>query len=548
MAADHAAWGQGGEVRTEAVPSRRRKVEKMEEVRQKFRETIEQFHMLRQGDRVVAAVSGGADSVCLLALLCGQRRELGIEVRAIHVHHGLRGAEADRDAEFVRQLCGRLQVPFLLRQVDVRSFARTEKLSEEEAGRLLRYRAFEEYAQAWEREMEAGGAAPRERLPGRPPGGAGMGRSGASMDRSGPGMGRSGASMGRSGPEPAGVKIAVAHQVDDQAETILHNLCRGSGLKGLGGMRPVRGRIIRPLIGLSREEILEWLTGQGLTFCEDSTNHTDHYTRNRIRRQLMPMLVEQVNPKAAENILRMGRLAAQADDYLSAQAREWAEKYVGGQEGRALIPAEEFSSLPEILRSYVVFRVMAGVSGRARDLTSGHVDQVLRLFRQPAGRSQDLPYGIRAVREYEGVVLHRPEAPPRRPQARAVFRCFSYKKGTEIPKNQYTKWFDCGKIKGTPVVRSRQTGDYITLADGKTKTIRRFMIDEKIPREERDSIQLLADGSHILWIVGYRISEYYKIGPDTVQVLEVRMESSAREDSDSETIKEDENGGKDHGR
>ena len=122
----------------------------MEDVRRKFRETIEQYHMLRQGGRVVAAVSGGADSVCLLALLCGLRGELGIQVRAVHVHHGLRGAEADRDAEFARQLCERFEVPFVLRRVDVREFARAEKLSEEEAGRLLRYRAFEECAAAWE--------------------------------------------------------------------------------------------------------------------------------------------------------------------------------------------------------------------------------------------------------------------------------------------------------------------------------------------------------------------------------------------------------------
>ncbi len=516
----------------------------MDEVRQKFLETIEQFHMLRQGGRVVAAVSGGADSVCLLALLCGLRRDMGIEVRAIHVHHGLRGAEADRDAEFVRQLCGRLKVPFLLRQVDVRGFARAEKLSEEEAGRLLRYRAFEAYAQEWERGDPLGDGIDEDGMPGTGAAGrAGMDeaeRTGA--DEAGiPGTGDAGESGidqdGPPGMETRQVRIAVAHQLDDQAETILHNLCRGSGLKGLGGMRPVRGRVIRPLIAVTREEIMEWLASRKLSFCEDSTNQTDFYTRNRIRRQLMPMLKEQVNPGAAESILRMGRLASQADDYLSAQAQEWAGRFVREEEGRALIPAEQFDGLPEILRSYVIYQVMASVGGRTRDLTSGHVDQVLRLFGMPAGHSQNLPYSVRAVREYEGVVLHRPEALSRRPQAEAVFRYFSYKKGTEIPKNQYTKWFDCGKIKGMPVVRSRQTGDYITLVDGRTKTVRRFMIDEKIPREERDSIQLLADGSHILWIVGYRISEYYKIGPDTVRVLEVRMESPDPENPASDAIK-----------
>lgn len=502
----------------------------MEYVQRKFLETIEQYHMLRQGGRVVAAVSGGADSVCLLALLCGLRGELGIQVRAVHVHHGLRGDEADRDAEFVRQLCEGFKVPFALRRVDVREFARAKKLSEEEAGRLLRYRVFEECAGAWERgawaewadEGTIGPEGARE---------AGGGNAWLKADRA-----------------VDGVRIAVAHHGDDQAETILHNLCRGSGLKGLGGMRPVRGRIIRPLIAVSRKEILEWLAANGLSFCQDSTNDTDHYTRNRIRRQLIPMLQEQVNPGAVESILRVGRLAGQADDYLSGQAREWTGHHVREENGRILVPGEAFERLPEILRAYVIFQVMTRVGGRAKDLTSGHVDQVMGLFGMQAGRSQDLPYGIRAVREYEGVVIGRRETASGQPRTKAVFRYFSYKKGTEIPKNQYTKWFDCGKIKGTPVVRSRQSGDYITLADGRTKTVRRFMIDEKIPREKRDSVLLLADGSHILWIVGYRISEYYKVGPDTVRVMEVRMGAPARDDPASDVIKEDENGGKDHGR
>ena len=502
----------------------------MEYVQRKFLETIEQYHMLRQGGRVVAAVSGGADSVCLLALLCGLRGELGIQVRAVHVHHGLRGAEADRDAAFVRQLCEGFKVPFALRRVDVREFARAKKLSEEEAGRLLRYRVFEECAGAWERGAWAEWAVEGTIGP-EGAGEAGGGNAWLKADRA-----------------ADGVRIAVAHHGDDQAETILHNLCRGSGLKGLGGMRPVRGRIIRPLIAVSRKEILEWLAANGLSFCQDSTNDTDHYTRNRIRRQLIPMLQEQVNPGAVESILRVGRLAGQADDYLSGQAREWTGHHVREENGGILVPGEAFERLPEILRAYVIFQVMTRVGGRAKDLTSGHVDQVMGLFGMQAGRSQDLPYGIRAVREYEGVVIGRRETASGQPRTEAVFRYFSYKKGTEIPKNQYTKWFDCGKIKGTPVVRSRQSGDYITLADGRTKTVRRFMIDEKIPREKRDSVLLLADGSHILWIVGYRISEYYKVGPDTVRVMEVRMGAPARDDPASDVIKEDENGGKDHGR
>ena len=470
----------------------------MEEVRQRFIKAIDEFHMLRTGGRVVAAVSGGADSVCLLALLCGLRQERKIQVRALHVHHGLRGPEADRDAAFVRELCGRLNVPVQVRYVDVRAYAAENRLSEEEAGRTLRYRELEKCATEWEMEVGLGMDEPEAPL--------------------------------------SPVRIGVAHHGDDQAETILHNLCRGSGLRGLGGMQPVRDRIIRPLLAVSRSEILEWLSAQGLSYCEDSTNRSDCYTRNRIRQQLIPMLREQVNPGAVDSILRMGRLASQADSYLASQAGAWVSEHVKTEDGRYVIPDGEFLSLPEILKTYSVFQIMESVGGCARDLTAGHVDQVLRLFHMAVGHSQDLPYGIRAVREYGSVVLFRgqnqnqvqnhahAQGQPENPQVRVDFACFSYKKGTEIPKNQYTKWFDCGKIKGMPVVRSRQTGDYITLADGRKKTVRRFMIDEKIPREQRDSVPLLADGSHVMWIIGYRISEYYKIGPDTVRVLEAHAQ------------------------
>ena len=470
----------------------------MEEVRQRFIKAIDEFHMLRTGGRVVAAVSGGADSVCLLALLCGLRQERKIQVRALHVHHGLRGPEADRDAAFVRELCGRLNVPVQVRYVDVRAYAAENRLSEEEAGRTLRYRELEKCATEWEMEVGLGMDEPEAPL--------------------------------------SPVRIGVAHHGDGQAETILHNLCRGSGLRGLGGMQPVRDRIIRPLLAVSRSEILEWLSAQGLSYCEDSTNRSDCYTRNRIRQQLIPMLREQVNPGAVDSILRMGRLASQADSYLASQAGAWVSEHVKTEDGRYVIPDGEFLSLPEILKTYSVFQIMESVGGCARDLTAGHVDQVLRLFHMAVGHSQDLPYGIRAVREYGSVVLFRgqnqnqdqnhahAQGQPENPQVRVDFACFSYKKGTEIPKNQYTKWFDCGKIKGMPVVRSRQTGDYITLADGRKKTVRRFMIDEKIPREQRDSVPLLADGSHVMWIIGYRISEYYKIGPDTVRVLEAHAQ------------------------
>ncbi len=514
----------------------------MDGTEQKFFKFIEQFHMLQPGDRVIAAVSGGADSVCLLTLLCGLEKRWNLSLRTVHVHHGLRGGEADRDAAYVERLCRTLGVPVKVARVDVRRYAGEQGLSEEEAGRILRYEVLEREAEAWEAEAETAVEPGEEAEPG-----VALGAEAEPVR----------ALEGYLNPETARpalhrpVKIAVAHHGDDQAETILHNLCRGSGLAGLGGMQPVNGRIIRPLLAMGRQDILSWLESRNLEFCEDSTNLSDHYTRNRIRGQLIPLIESQVNAGAADNILRMGRIAAQADAYLRDQATEWIQIHVtrlgeagnvrrqDGRPLRILIPAEQFQAQADILRSYTIYLLLCEAAGRARDLTAVHVDQVMELFGKPVGRRISLPYKISAVRSYEGVALERgnlQEQGAVQPQSgekdlfQAAITCFSYKKGMEIPKNQYTKWFDCGKIKGTPVVRNRETGDYITLADGSRKTIRRFMIDEKIPKEQRNQISLLADGNHIMWIIGYRISEYYKIGPDTTRVLQASLQEAGPEE------------------
>lgn len=318
------------------------------------------------------------------------------------------------------------------------------------------------------------------------------------------------------------MKIAVAHHSGDQVETILHNLFRGSGLFGMKGIVYRRGRIIRPLLDVDRDCILKWLADHDLPYVQDSTNDTLHYTRNRIRNQLLPEIEQYVNRGAAGNILRLGRLAAQADEYLESQAAAWIKAHVRKKPG-AYIPAEAFLQEPEILRSYVVMSLLKELGGASRDLGLVHVSRVMELAGRAVGKQVDLPYGLSAIREYEGIWMGRgdPAAEEEWGDLPIVdMEVFSRKKGMEFPKNVYTKWFDCDKIKGTPVVRTRRPGDFIVLSDNNHKALNRFMIDEKIPRQMRDKIPLLADGSHVMWIIGYRISEYYKIGPDTVRVLQ----------------------------
>ena len=443
---------------------------------------IRRNRLFAPGDRVIVALSGGADSVCLLVVLNELKEELGLELKAVHVHHGLRGKEADRDRDYSRDLSARLGVSFSCVQVDAALYAGEHGMSVEEAGRHLRYQIFE-----------------KERL------------------------------------DFSGTKIAVAHHRDDQAETILYNLFRGTGLKGLGGMRPLRDRIVRPLLCVGREEILAYLEEKRISYCEDSTNAQTDYVRNRIRRRILPEIREEVNRRAGESILHAGEMAAQADAYLEKQAEKILKaRGVGEMEASGLRPACGIDAAvllaeDNIIRNYVIRRMIRSVNESMKDITMTHVESAAALLFGSDRRQVDLPCGLIAVRTNGELWIKRKEQEEPVDKERDFllpeldFKTFPYKKGQEIPKNGYTKWFDYDKIKCALSVRYRKTGDYMTLAGGGRKTIKSFMIDEKIPKDEREKIPLVAEGSHVLWVIGYRISEYYKITDDTHTVIQIQF-------------------------
>lgn len=475
-------------------------------MRRRVEEFIQKQGLLQPGDRVLAAISGGADSVCLLHVLNQMRESWELEIRAVHINHGLRGKEADGDEAFTAEFCSRLSIPCSLRRIDVKELVEEQGLSEEEAARNLRYQVLEEEAADWEAQC------------GQP------------------------------------VRIAVAHHGDDNAETILHNLFRGSGLKGLGGIQPVRGRLIRPLLTVTREEILNYLAEEGVSYCVDSTNQSEEYTRNRLRHKIMPLICSEINSRAAEHILQAAERMHQADEYLEQQAALWLKQYgtqerkrqadgkTGRQQGRQIgeegkddgqllrsgADAGALSREPVIIQTYVIRQMIGDLTGSRKDLTSVHVEGVRELLEKQAGKQADLPYGLAARRTYDYLWIEKKCAgeavgwnekqPPK-----VEFETFSWQKGMKIPENQYTKWFDYDKIKGALSVRTRQTGDYFVLPGGGRKTIKSYLIDEKVPAQLRDRVFLLADGSHILWIIGRRISEGCKVTNQTKRILQVHV-------------------------
>ncbi len=468
--------------------------------------------MIETGELVVAGVSGGADSVCLLLLLRELAEEMGFFVKAVHVEHGIRGEESLGDAAFVEELCKEQGIDLLTYHVEV-PLARDESgHSPEEAARELRYDCF---LQACE--------------------------------------------------ECGTEKLVLAHHADDTAETMLFHLARGTGIRGMCGIRPVsehlfsgeeRGAaarlvVLRPLLCATREEILAWLSGRGQAYRTDSTNADSAYARNRIRERVLPELTG-INARAVPHMRQFADQMEAVCDYLDETAWEDARRIVSIGEDPSptiRIACAPFLELREVPGRHLLLLLLGIAAGSRRDITSGHVEQVMGLMTADVGAKVSLPGGVTAERTYDAVVLRAcaPGAdtiPPQTLTEQALRipgetvmengLCFSAELfdarengpaglPEEIPRKTYTKWFDYDKIKGVVLLRSRKPGDYlITDADGGHKKLKKFFIDEKVPLSERDEICLLADGDHILWVVGGRISEAYKVTEDTKRILQVR--------------------------
>lgn len=466
---------------------------------QKVKVYVERFHMIEPKDTIVLGISGGADSVCLLKILARWKEAWGISLRAVHVHHQLRGEEADADERFVRELCENEGIPCRVFHEDVQGMAQREKIGLEEAGRIARYRCFATVCE-----------------------------------------------------DVGGGKIALAHHQDDLAETMLHHLVRGTGMAGLCSLKPVSGNRIRPLLCLEKEEILVYLKAAGQPWRTDSSNLEDDYTRNRIRHHVLEELKTEVNPRAVRHMAQLSEELEETRAVLAQVAAEKRRQYVRKSE-KGMLLAEELKKEPDLIGRQIVHDLLKEISGKQKDFTRIHVEAVQELWNRKVGARRDLPYGMQAIRTYDGIYLERKaeKCETRDSEKNAGIQINVHSQGTEsfqigeltltvsrtardfgeIPEKKYTKWFDYDKIKEIPCVRKRQAGDFLTVTkEGGRKKLKDYLIDCKVPRQERDSLTVLADGSHILWVVGYRISEYYKVTEKTKTVIRVHVKGESEDE------------------
>lgn len=467
--------------------------EQMEEaVRERLIYFNEKYHLFDRGNRIVVGVSGGADSVCLLHLLDAVKEDMELSLYVLHVHHGIRGEEADRDARFVEKLAGSMGLPFCLVRVDVPKEAKEHGMTEEEAGRYLRYEAMENYR----REVGA--------------------------DR-----------------------IAVAHHRNDQAETVLFQLFRGSSPRGLAGIPVRRGAVIRPLLFAGREEIEEYLKKEKLSCCQDVTNEETVYTRNKIRLRMIPFAEREINSQAARHVAQAAEKLAEWRRYIEEMGKQAYGRTVEQCEDGWQIVIGDFEREDPVMQGEVLRQIFDRLIPGAKDVEQIHYTQVKGLLRAEAGRKIHLPKGAVAVREYDHIRFLRNSQDGKVRSIcevcdvpsehivnhggmwyRISFEVLERKDLPQIiPQKDYTKWFDYDMIKNSLALRNPKEGDFFVLdASGSRKKLNRYYIDRKIPREKRAGQLVLAEGSHVLWAVPDRISEAYKISNNTKKVLVVTKE------------------------
>ncbi len=456
---------------------------------------IKDNKMLKAGESVVIGVSGGADSMCLLHIMESIRNELELRLMVVHVHHGIRKETANRDAAFVESYCKDKGIACVVERADVPYLSKEWGMSEEEAGRKVRYEAFSKALEQF-----------------------------------------------------GGEKIAVAHNADDCAETVLLNLFRGSGIKGMAGILPVRDNVIRPVLCLTRKDIEEYNKINNVKYVDDETNFVAEYTRNKLRLQIMPAIKEAINKRASEHINMTGRNLAQIDDYMEKQCEEVYKSIVTfDKENNSLyISKREFELLHIAMQTQLAKKCLYKIATKAKDITYKHISLLRELFQLEVGSSIDLPYGIVAVKEYEGVSISkkliksslvgdkkeydicvnkdsRYEINLAGDNGFFVTQISEYNEELFI-ENKYTKWINCDTIDGNLLLRTRRDGDYIIVdAKGSKKKLKDFFIDKKIPREERSRVWLLARGNEIIWIVGYRLSAAYKVDENTRKIVKIEL-------------------------
>ncbi|KXZ38902.1 tRNA(Ile)-lysidine synthase [Alkalithermobacter thermoalcaliphilus JW-YL-7 = DSM 7308] len=459
----------------------------------KIRKTIERYNLLDYKDSVVVGLSGGPDSVCLLHILNELKREYDLKIYAAHLNHKIRGIEAQKDAIYCAKLCDDMNIHCFIRAIDVPKYCKENGYSIEEGARILRYNMFFEIKQ----------------------------KVGAN-------------------------KIAVAHNLNDQIETILMRVIRGTGLDGLKGIQHKRDDvIIRPLLDIKRDEIEKYCSENNLNPRIDQSNLEDVYTRNKIRLRLIPYIEENFNPNLNESISRMVTLLKDDSDFLDKESEKVFNDICKKEDSQTIkINVNTFNGVHKAIKNRIIRKCINFVIGNIKGIEQKHIEDVLELIQnQKTDLKINLPKGLIVYKKDEEIIFTDKEI--KHEQINYSYKVpksgfikikelnmivetkMLDKHEVELNKeDKYTKYFDFDKISGQLEIRNRKDGDKIKLLGlGGSKKLKDLFIDLKIPKDERGKIPILCDEKGIIWLVGYRMSEDYKIDKTTKKVLRVSIEN-----------------------
>lgn len=469
------------------------------------RQTVSEFKMIAPRDALLVGVSGGADSVALLHILVRLVPVYAVRLAVAHLNHGLRGTDADRDADFVASLAHRLALPFFGRREDTREYQKRFRLSPEEAGRRLRYRFFDSVC-----------------------------------------------------AEHGYKKIALGHHADDNAELVLMQLIRGGGLESLAGIPPVRdGIVIRPMIRLTKQQILDYCRTAGFAHVADKTNRDRRHLRNRVRRDLLPALRKDYNPSVVRSLNRLCEVVRDelrwTEDLFEAR---FQSAVTAEQGGRLQLSLGYLRSCPAALARRIIRKAIATVKGDLRHIGFVHTEAVRQLILSgTTGSRVHLPDRIQVQTAADELILTRhdvnlrslsePDAFQHRyhyriapltteplivtvSQARVqiIFSCVTTDiQGLPPGAGQQRANFDMDKLRFPMVLRNVRAGDrFVPLGAGGTQKVKKYFIDHKVPRHQRACCPVLVSDGQIIWVVGHRIAEPAKVTTATSRVLTATLQ------------------------
>ena len=448
--------------------------------------TINKYNLIQKGDKIVLGLSGGPDSVCLLHILHRLKDVLDIEVYAAHLNHQIRGMEAQQDALYISKLCDSLGVTVFIKSVNVPEYCKENKLSLEEGARKLRYEMFFDI----KKKLNAD-------------------------------------------------KIAIAHNMNDQAETVLMRMMRGTGLQGLKGIDFIRdGVVIRPILEIERSEIEAYCEQFKLNPRIDSTNLESIYTRNKIRLELIPFMKENFNSNIVEAIVRMSNSLRNDNEFIEQEAIRKFEDVSSKDGGSVIIKLDKYVNLHKSLKSRIIRHAIKYVLGDTNFIDQKHIEEVLEFEDESKlDKKLILPRGLFIYRQKNKLLFTTKEVVVedvqfnykiptngyvKIPEANIIVETetISINRYKSLKKDKSQKWFDSNKIKGGIVVRSRKSGDKVKLSMG-SKKLKELFIDLKIPKEDRSRIPIVHDDNGILCVGELRSSEAYKIDENTKEVLKI---------------------------